>query len=100
MRYRSKIDITAQILQAANGGITKAKIIYETFLNYGQLREYLIALTETRLLDYESHTQRFKTTEKGLKFLEIYRRLDNMLKEEEEEQELFLRLRYPRIKQT
>jgi predicted transcriptional regulator len=85
VRYRSKTDIIAQILEAANGGTTKAKITYKTFLNYGQLREYLIALTESGLLNYELHTLIFHTTEKGLKFLKIYRQLVDMIKEEDRE---------------
>jgi predicted transcriptional regulator len=34
------------------------------------LKEYWMALTEEGLLVYDSATQTFKTTEKGLKFLE------------------------------
>ena len=41
MKYRSRTDITAQILEAANGGVTKTKIMYKAFLSYAQLKEYL-----------------------------------------------------------
>lgn len=47
MRYRSRIDIISQILEAANGGnATRSKITYKAFLNYNQLKENLTALTE------------------------------------------------------
>jgi predicted transcriptional regulator len=45
MRYRSRTDIVAQILEAANDGgddgATQAKIMYKAFLPYAQLKEYL-----------------------------------------------------------
>jgi predicted transcriptional regulator len=45
-------------------------IMYNTLLNHSVLKEYWTALTEEGLLMYDSATQTFKTTEKGLKFLE------------------------------
>lgn len=87
MRYRSRIDIISQILEAANGGYaTRSKIAYKAFLNYNQLKENLTALTEKDLLRYNEDTQTFKTTEKGLRFLDTYNRIGNMIKEEEEQQ--------------
>ena len=38
-------------------------------------------LTKNDLLRYDSNTHTFKTTEKGLKFLEAYNQMDNMIKE-------------------
>jgi predicted transcriptional regulator len=66
MRYRSRIDIISQILETANGcNATKSKILYQTFLSYAQMKEYLTVLTKTDLLNYDVHTLTFKTTEKG-----------------------------------
>ena len=82
MRYRSRTDIISEILDAANGGsATKAKIMYRTYLSFVQLKEYLMILTKSDLLRYDSNTHTFKTTEKGLKFLEAYNQMDNMIKE-------------------
>jgi predicted transcriptional regulator len=45
------------------------------------MKGYLTTLTENNLLNHDVDTQRFKTTEKGLKFLETYNLLvDLMLK--------------------
>lgn len=86
MRYRSRIDIIGQILEAANGGnATKTKITYKALIGYDQLKENLAALTEKDLIRYDKNTQTFKTTERGLRFLQIYNQLDNMIKEEEEQ---------------
>ena len=41
MKYRSRTDIVSQILEAANGGATKTKIMYEAYLSYAQPKEYL-----------------------------------------------------------
>jgi predicted transcriptional regulator len=40
MKYRSRTDIVAMILDAANGGATKTKIMYKAYLSYAQLEEY------------------------------------------------------------
>ena len=75
MRYRSRTDITSQILESASGGATKTKIMYKAFLSYAQLKEYLSVLIENNLIDYEKETNSYKTTEKGHRFMKLY---DNM----------------------
>jgi predicted transcriptional regulator len=82
MRYRSRTDIIGEILDAARGNDTsKTKIMYTAFLSSAQMKEYLMILTESDLLRYNSSTHTFKTTEKGLKFLEAYNQMDGMIKE-------------------
>ena len=66
MKYRSRTEIVAMILDAANGGATKTKIMYKAFLSYAQLREYLSVLIENTLIEYVEGSQTYKTTEKGL----------------------------------
>lgn len=88
MRYRSRIDIVSQILEVANGGnATKTNIMNKAFLSYEQLKEQLAILTEKDLLCYDEDTRTFKTTEKGLRFLQIYHLIGDMIKEEDEEQQ-------------
>ncbi len=82
MRYRSRVEIISQILEAANGGgATRSKIAYKVFLNYDQMKEYLGVLTENDLLHYNEGTQTFKTTEKGLRFLNTYNQIGDMMNE-------------------
>ncbi len=84
MKTRSRIDIISQILETANGGVTtKIKIMYRTNLSYAQLKGYLMTLSDKGLLLYDLDTNTFKTTEKGLKFLEFYNMLDNVIRGEE-----------------
>jgi predicted transcriptional regulator len=78
MRYRSRSEILAQILDSAQNGITKTKIMYSAFLSYAQLKEYLVILTENGLLHYDRPTQTYKTTENGRRFLKLHDELDNL----------------------
>jgi predicted transcriptional regulator len=88
MTYRSKMDIISKILQAANGGIAKTKIMYHAFLSHAQLQDYLRVLIQNDLISYDLDTHTFKTTEKGLRFIEIYNQMDGMIKAVEEEQQV------------
>ena len=70
MKYRSRTEIVAMILEAANGGATKTRIMYKGFLSYAQLREYVSVLIENNLLEYLEGSQNYKTTEKRIEFPE------------------------------
>ena len=78
MKYRSRSEISSNILEAANGGATKTKIMYKAFLSYAQLTEYLSMLAANGLLAYERESQKLKTTAKGLKFLELNSQMDQL----------------------
>lgn len=67
------------ILEAANGGATKTKIMYKAFLSYAQLREYLSVLIENNLLEYLEGSQSYKTTEKGLNLLKMHNEIAELL---------------------
>ena len=79
MKYRSRTEIVGNILDAANGGATKTKIMYKAFLSYAQLKEYLSVLIENNLLEYLDGTQTYKTTEKGLNFLKMHNAIGELL---------------------
>jgi predicted transcriptional regulator len=76
MKYRSRIEIVAQVLEAAVGGATKTKIMYKAFLSYERLREYLSLLVNNGLIVYDERTLEYKTTERGTRFLKLYGQLD------------------------
>jgi predicted transcriptional regulator len=79
MKYRSRTEIVSNILDAANGGTTKTKIMYKAFISYNQLKEYLSLLIENNLLEYRDGTKTFKTTEKGLYFLKTHSEIGELL---------------------
>ena len=61
--------------------------MYKVFLSQSQLKEYLKVLITNELLGYDSVTRTFKTTQKGLKFLQLYNKINEVLLEKEEQQE-------------
>jgi predicted transcriptional regulator len=79
MKYRSRTEIVGNILEAANGGATKTKIMYKAFLSYVQLKEYLSILIENTLIEYIDGTHKFKTTEKGLNYLKMHNEIGELL---------------------
>jgi predicted transcriptional regulator len=84
-RYRAKdrdrIDILSHILEVANGNdAKKIRIMNKANLSYVQLKEYLMLLIENDLLCYNLDRRTFKTTEKGLRFLDTYNHIDAVLK--------------------
>ncbi len=42
------------------------------------MKEYLTLLAENELLEYEEGSQTYRTTEKGMRLLEIYNRMDEL----------------------
>jgi len=77
---RSDIDIMANILNEAHEGARKTRIMYRCNLSHTQLRAYLKLLFGMKLLGPISEEEGtkpdvFKTTAKGLKFLDAYRKL-------------------------
>jgi predicted transcriptional regulator len=79
VKYRSRIDIVADILRIAADGAIKTKIMYSAYLSYPQLKEYLELLTEVGLIDYEVGEKAYHTTTKGMHFVKIYKELGAML---------------------
>ena len=79
MGNRSRTEIVGNILDAANGGTTKTKIMYSAFLSYNQLNEYLSILIENNLIEYLDGTKTFKTTEKGLNYLNIHNEIRKLV---------------------
>jgi predicted transcriptional regulator len=76
VRNRSRPDIMAIILESANGGITKTKLLTRANLTSGQLKQYLDILITKKLVVQLADEQRrhlaYRTTEKGLRYLSIY----------------------------
>ena len=79
MKNRSRTEIVSNILEAANGGVTKTKIMYKAFLSYNQLKEYISILIENNLIEYLDGTQTYKTTEKGLNLLKMHNEMAELL---------------------
>jgi len=79
MKYRSRTEIVSMMLEAANGGATKTRIMYKAFLSYGQLKEYLSILIENNLIEYLEGIQSYRTTEKGFNVLKMHNEIGEFL---------------------
>ena len=78
MKYRSRTELVSNILEAANGGATKTKIMYKAFLSYAQLKEYLAVLIQNDLIAHDIEGI-YRTTSKGIKFIESSQQLGGLL---------------------
>ena len=79
MKYRSRTDIAAAMLEIALDGAIKTKIMYKAFLSFPQLKEYLAVLEEKSLLEYVSTDHEYRTTDKGKQFLKMYKDVGQMI---------------------
>jgi predicted transcriptional regulator len=78
MKYRSRVDIIAAILEIAKEGSIKTRIMFGAVLSFTQLQEYTTFLIEQGLME-RSEAGLYRTTEKGLKFLHMYVEIDSMV---------------------
>jgi predicted transcriptional regulator len=82
VKNRSRPDIVAIILESANGGITKTRLLTRANLTSGQLRQYLDVLITKKLVvqlaDEDKRHMAYRTTEKGIRYLSIYSTLKSI----------------------
>lgn len=74
---RGKLDIIAEILLFCEQQKTKTSIMYNTNLNYSQLKNHMENLTNQGLL--AKKTNKYLTTDKGFHFLELFAQLNDLL---------------------
>ena len=81
MKYRDRTEIITLILTSASrmNGVLKTKIMYEAFLSFSQLEEYIGLLLRNGLLEHDELKKTYKTTEKGLRLLELYNSLHEIV---------------------
>jgi predicted transcriptional regulator len=56
--------------------------MYKAYLSYAQLKEYLSVLVENGLLEYQEGELKYKTTDKGLRFMRTYDEIGEMVSPE------------------
>ncbi len=79
MKHRSRSEIIEAILEAANGGgATKTTIMYKAVLSYDLMKQHLIFLAENDLIEYEQGMMTYRTTEKGMRLLQLYNNVNEM----------------------
>ena len=80
-KRRDKLVIIAEILDIAKHGCTKTHIMFQANLSFTQLNQYLSILTKIGLLEITLLDEReiYKTTAKGLDFMERQYQIINLL---------------------
>jgi predicted transcriptional regulator len=73
MKRRESIDICRDILQLTRNGAIKTRIVYGANLNFKIVEGYLSKLLRHGLL--EESRKGYRTTEKGLDFIDRYEEL-------------------------
>lgn len=71
--YRDRLDIIADILQAASRDAKKTQIMYQANLSYKVLQRYLNEVTDASLVHFQGETQSYLITPKGQDYLSAYK---------------------------
>lgn len=81
-KRRDRLYILAEILDIAKEGSLKTQIMYRANLSFTQLNEYLDLLVSMKLVEPVENKERtiFKTTPKGLQYLQNYIEIIELLK--------------------
>jgi predicted transcriptional regulator len=81
-KRRDRLYILAEILDIAKDGSLKTQIMYRANLSFTQLNEYLELLTVMKLVGIieEKGKTIYKTTPKGLQYLQNYKEIIELLK--------------------
>ena len=80
MKHRSKEEIAALVLEAIvnTHRPTQTMIMYKAYLTHVQLKEFLASLMEKGLIEYHKLERIYTITEKGMHFLEVYNRFNQL----------------------
>ena len=80
MKHRSKEEIAALVLEAIvnTDRPTQTMIMYKAYLTHVQLKQFLASLMEQGLIEYHTLERIYTITEKGMHFLEVYNRLNQL----------------------
>lgn len=76
MRKRSEIEIMVRVLEVSKKGVIKTQLVYGSNLNFNVAERYISKLFKLGLIEIltdERGKKIYKTTEKGIEFIENYK---------------------------
>lgn len=82
IKYRSRTDVMAAILEATTiGKATRSSIYNKSFLNYERFRSIMSFLIEKEFIEISGNedSRLYRTTEKGIHFLLIYNNMRELI---------------------
>lgn len=74
IKHRSRTELIASILGAAASvpeGELSTRLMYKVNTSQKDFKKYLGNMLSAELLEYDSHSRRYKVTSKGNRFLEL-----------------------------
>jgi len=79
---RDRLHIMAEIMETTKGSQLKTRIMYSANLSFSQVNEYLSFLTEMGFITVhvEKGKKFYKTTTKGILYIENYMEMSNLLR--------------------
>ncbi|MEM2972488.1 MAG: winged helix-turn-helix domain-containing protein [Candidatus Bathyarchaeia archaeon] len=79
--HRCQLDVIADILKASHTGVKKTHIMYHCNMSFRQVKYYLDLLLKRKLVhEIKDHNPSiFKITNKGMRFLEVYKDLKALM---------------------
>jgi predicted transcriptional regulator len=77
-RRRRFLDEIFRILKSAIGGVTKTHLMYKAYIPYEKLSQYLNLLLLSGFIEYDRLDSVFRTTEKGITFLNTLKQLHKL----------------------
>ena len=79
MAKRIRLEITAEILSLCRKPQAKTRVMYRTNLSWRMVQRYLSQLLSQGFLEVQHSPTRYVTTQKGLKFVEKWRDLVELI---------------------
>jgi predicted transcriptional regulator len=81
MKYRSRTDILASILDSVNNidgaGITT--VMYKSFLSHYQLKKYMAIMLKNDLIRLDEERRLYRITDKGIRFLQLFNHMNELV---------------------
>jgi predicted transcriptional regulator len=81
MKYRSRTDILASILDSVNNidgaGITT--VMYKSFLSHYQLKKYMAIMLKNDLIRFDDERRLYRITDKGIRFLQLFNHMNELV---------------------
>jgi predicted transcriptional regulator len=80
-QQRSKSEKISSILRSVRNrtGTRISQIMYETYIPYNQLKEYLTMMIQNELIIYSKEEKTFRITDYGMNVLKLYGEMDKLL---------------------
>jgi len=98
-RYRSSLQITADVLSVTANGAKKVEIMFKANLSYTLLSQYLNKLVDAALVSFEDTSDSYRLTRKGQEFLDRFseysmlcKKLNNQLDDVNDEKKALKRM--------